>query len=126
MAKEKKKPGKYDTTLKVNATFEQLIAASVQNINLRPIPRAEIEESRTDIMRFQLPKDYLNKDSLKYFREPALRELFINLFWKQPDNVVGVLDKAVEQSGNSPRFKQIKETVLALWVKDGKLVFKKS
>ncbi|GAA4737932.1 hypothetical protein GCM10023229_16230 [Flavisolibacter ginsenosidimutans] len=35
MAKAKKKPGKYDITLKVNATFEQLIAASVQNINLK-------------------------------------------------------------------------------------------
>ena len=123
MAKAEKKPGKYDITLKVNATFDQLVALSVQDVNLKINSRDEIEAARTDVVRFQLPNDYMTEESLTRFKDPALRELLVEVFWKQPENVQQVLDEAVVRSSSSSRFEQIRNVVLSMWVKDGNLNF---
>jgi hypothetical protein len=89
-------------------------------INLHWSTRAEIEEGRTDIVRFDHPNDYETETDLKWFRDEQLRQLFVKVFWQQPANIVEVLDDAVKNYPSSKsRVLQIRDLILKQYARDG-------
>ena len=95
----------------------------VKELNLRIRSRDEIEANRTDFHRFTDPNSYLKEKNLQYFRDPALRDLFVKVFWECPDNVTSVLDEAVEKAGGTFRVRQIRDYIMKYLVKHGKIEF---
>lgn len=96
---------------------------SAPELNLRIRSRDEIEANRTDFNRFCQPNAYLTEKELQYFRDPVLRDLFVKVFWECPDNVTAVLDEAVEKAGGTFRVRQIRDLVIHMLIKDGKIDF---
>lgn len=93
----------------------------MEDIKLTFLTSDQIEQNRTDFDRFSLHVDYMTEDSLKHFREPILKELFVKVFWEKPDNLIWVFDDAVERSGHSPRVQQVRDLVIAILTRERKL-----
>jgi hypothetical protein len=92
-------------------------------LRLRVRSRAGIESNRIDLLRFIHASNYLTLESLQYFRDACLRDLFVQIFWRRPENPIPVIDAFIQESGNTTRLKQVRDAILHHWVRDGKLVF---
>ncbi|HZH94787.1 MAG TPA: hypothetical protein VEY06_02840 [Flavisolibacter sp.] len=90
-------------------------------LNLRETSREEFEVEIIDVVRFEHAEAYLDAGTLHFFKDERLKELFIQIFYVRPATVLQVLDNAEASAGSTYRFKEVRETVMTKWFRDGKL-----
>ncbi|HZH94788.1 MAG TPA: hypothetical protein VEY06_02845 [Flavisolibacter sp.] len=73
--------------------------------------REEIEKRRTDFTRFHHKDEYLLQESLTYFKDDNLRQLFASLYHNSNADIEAVLEDALTKSGNSSRVLQVVEHI---------------
>jgi hypothetical protein len=81
------------------------------SFTLCKVTREEVERRRTDFIRFQHKDEYLLQQSLTYFKDDILRQLFASLYHNSNADIEAVLEEALTKSGNSSRVLQVVEHI---------------
>lgn len=79
----------------------------LQPFNLQFDTRAEIEQGRTDFVRFILSEDYLTEESLTHFRNDTLQWLFRTIYHDEETPNESLFGEGLRRSNRSPLVEQV-------------------